>query len=295
MPETLKDLLTKPLKDGAKRFLVDEAIMKAATPAGRWRLCTDAEIAEALPALAKLIGKESKLPSWQRRLGVLLDKPGEWVLSIEALGPSWVEWLPHYPTAAITIAVPLAVGVSILMSPNSPEVEFKRRRDLHEAYRNAESEKARIAAAKRDAEIAETQRKDNERQQFRAAAWEQLSALERCAARLALLVGERDPQLATDIRAAIAGAGDTKNFPRTVWWKNMEGATGLQAAAAKEEQQATFARRQRAEGILSHIPAKTRWILEVQHGQDNVEAQLAAWEQLQAQQAKADKQNGRAA
>ena len=40
---------------------------------------------------------------------------------------------------------------------------------------------------------------------------------------------------------------------------------------------------------------KTRWILEVQHGADNFEGQLAAWEQLQAQQEKTDKQNARAA
>ena len=141
--------------------------------------------------LAKLVGKESRLPSWQRRLGVLLDKPGEWLLSIEALGPSWVEWLQHYPSEAITVAVPMAIGVAILQSANSPETEFKRRRDLHEQYRAGEAEKARIAAAKRDAEIAETQRKDNERQQFRADAWAQLSPMERFAARLALMVESR--------------------------------------------------------------------------------------------------------
>jgi len=280
----LKELLSKPVGKDGVRFALDTAIFGSVVPAGRWRMCTDEEHAEAAVVLAKLVGKEARLPRWSRRLAVLLDRR-EWLLVLDALPPSWEVWHAYSPPVAVTVAVPLESGVAILQSPNSPETELARRRDGHEAYRNAEAEKARIVAEKQAAEAAEKQRVQRERYDFKADRWAQLSPMERFAARLALLAEARgDKALAGDVRVAIASAGDEKDFPRSIsWWAGIEQSAGLQAADAREAELAAFARRSKAEGICARIPSQTRLLLGIQHGPNNFEAIAEAWEALESQ------------
>ena len=108
-----------------------------------------------------------------------------------------------------------------------------------------------------------------------------------------MLVEPRDKALAADIRAAVAGAGNENDFPRAVWWRDIEKSAGLQAVDAKETELAAFERRCKAEGVVSRIPAEARFRLGLLHGASYFARIAADWEAQQAQ--RQPKQNSKMA
>jgi hypothetical protein len=271
----LSTLLKKPTEKG-NHFALDSAIMAAAVPAGLWRLVTDEEHPQAIAALTKLIGREAKLPSWQRRLGTMSDGKG-WILAIDALSPLYASPAPSAKVTTIRIGLPLAIGVEVLQSANSPEAEATRRQKAHEEHLKAEAEAKRIADEKAAAEVARTRKEREDRANFRADDWAAATPLERFCGLLALAVEKRDPKLAADVRAACAGAQNATDFPKAAWFEGIGVVERLQPAKDAEAlKRATW----RAEQLIMTIPTDRLALLEVKHGKENVLAIVEEWERI---------------
>jgi hypothetical protein len=248
-------------------------LLKHPIPIGHWRFVNDDEQPAAVAALAKVIGRESKQPSWQRRLAVKADG-SQFLIVIDDCprNPGSINWNDTMPEAlkAIPTALPVPVGVQLLQSDASPEKELDRRRALAKKREDEAAERQRAEIAKSKAEAAERQRVDQERADFRADAWTKLGPLERFVARLALAVERHDPILAAGIRAAIDAPTNDDAFPRGSWWQGLD--KTLEAIRVAE--------------VFETMPGEMRALLKVQHG-NNPSKVVAAYEAMRAQNVRA--------
>jgi hypothetical protein len=275
---TLTELLQKQIADD-RRYLLDIKIATVAVADGTWRFCTDAEITEATAALTKLVGREGKMPSWQRRLARRIDVP-EWLLTIESLYPTPGTFPPTMPPTTRAIAVPLEVGVAILRSPNNPEPVIARLREAFSAWKLADEEKAaKREAEKRQNDTAE-RKLEIERVKYHAAEWCESTIDERFAILLAIATEKTPGDPAANVRAALAGSRKPGDFPRLEWWKGTGLLDRLNAPKTAEEEKRA---QQAALAEMEKVPFRTRDLLWIRHGSDYV-AQLKTWKMLQAQQ-----------
>jgi hypothetical protein len=275
---TLEALLKKRVPDDA-RMLVDIKILGVTIPDGRWRLVDEKELPEAVAALAKLVGREAKLPTWQRRLARRIDSP-EWLLTLEALFPTQGTYPAYMPPKTRVIAVSLADGVRILKSDNNPEPVIARLREAYSANEAENERKAAESAEHAQHEKSAEAKLEKELIEFHAVAWAEASIDERFGILLALASEKTPGDPAGNIRSALAGSKKPGDFPRVEWWKNTGILERLNAPKTAEEEE----RAQKAAMIeCDRIPVRTRDLLWIRHGSDYV-AQLKTWRMLQAQQ-----------
>jgi hypothetical protein len=252
-----------------------QAILRTAIQVGFWRFVNDSEHAAAVAALAKIVGREAKLPTWQRRLAVAADG-SQFLLVVDSClqkHSSCINWDPLASEALrpIPCALPIEAAVKLLQSPQSPELELQQRlaaahkREAERAAREAaEAEKFRL---KTEAEVKERR----EQEACRATEWERLTPMERFAARLAVLVESRDKDLAADIRSALDTADVASDFPRAQWWTGLD---GLMAA-------------KHAQAVVASIPTEKLALLRLMHGNDTARLARAWTEMNRPQQGKA--------
>jgi len=213
-----------------------------------WRAVADSELSEAIAALSALLPKKTAAsPSWTRRLARMRDGSA-FLLVLQGAPPHFGEWHPDMNpggAVAVPMAFTLADGVRLLQAKDNPEVELARRIALMEKHR---AEQAAKRQATKDAEAAvkaARAKAADEAKRFHAAAWAALPGPLRAMARLALAVEKREPELAADLRLAVAAslrADDASDFPRAPWWEGID-LTAVPKALTVEEQrdQATIA------------------------------------------------------
>jgi hypothetical protein len=275
---TLAELLAKPVKDDA-RWLLDLKILTFAIPDGRQRLVNDEELPEATAALSKLVGREAKLPSWQRHLARYIDKK-EWLISLKTPHPTMGGYPTWMPPKTSVVALPIDLGVAILRSPNNPEAAILRAREAFSASEGERERKAAERAERKAAESTEERKLERDRIKYHAAEWTEATVDERFAVLLALASENTPADPAANVRAALAGSKKPGDFPRVEWWKNTGILERLNAPKTAEEEE----RAQKAAMIeCDRIPVRTRDLLWIRHGSDYV-AQLKTWRMLQAQQ-----------
>jgi hypothetical protein len=250
----------------AKAEVNAQELLKQAVSVGHWRFVNDDEHPAAVAALAKVIGRESKQPSWQRKLAVKADG-SQFLIVIDDCPrhPGTINWHDTMPEAlkAIPTALPVAVGVQLLQSDANPEKELERRRALAKKREDEAAERQRAEIAKSRAEAAELQRIAQERVDCRADVWAKLAPLAQFGARLALMIEKRDKDLAADIRACVDASDD---FPRGSWWVGLD----------------RIMEAQRVADVLASIPEQSRVLLKIQHG-NNPAKIVAAWDAMRAQ------------
>jgi hypothetical protein len=248
-----------------------QELLKQAVPTGHWAFVSDADHSSAVAALAKLIGRESKQPSWQRRLAISTDAAKTYLLVVDSCHwrePSSVvpfDDADSYATTALPVALPLEVGVQLLQSEANPELELARRRAKAAAREAARVERNRAEIARSRAEAAEIARVEQERIDCRADNWAKLSPLEKFAARLALAVEKADPSLAAGIRAAIDAPTSDDAYPRARWFEGFP----------------RILEDQRVAQVYAALPKEQEFALRMQYGH-NPATIVAAWEALRA-------------
>jgi hypothetical protein len=252
----------------AKNEVNAQELLKQAVPTGHWRYILDNEHPAAIEALKAVLGREAKLPSWQRRLAVTADGATFLIVIDDCRWrhPSsiagWNE-LDVLNTTGLPTALPIEAAVQLLNSDQSPEKELQRRRALAAERDLKVAERARIEAEKARAEVAEVNRERQARLDNRADIWEKLNPLQQFGARLALAVEKRDPKLAADIRTSVDAS--PSDFPLGQWWTGLDRTMEAIRVAA----------------VYEIIPIETRTLLKLQHGPYPAKI-VAAWEAMRA-------------
>jgi hypothetical protein len=226
-------------------------LLKLAIPVGHWAFCADEQHPAAVAALAKVIGRESKQPSWQRRLAVTADgKTFLIVVDDCPRNPGSINWHDTMPEAlrAIPVALPLELGVQLLQSDASPEKELERRRAQAKAREEAVAARHRAEIEASNLERDRLEREAQTRVQFKADVWPKLSPLQQVFARLALSLAERDPKIAADIRCALDA--EASDFPKGTWWIGLDNT--LESIRVAE--------------VFSTMPGELRGLLKVKVG-----------------------------
>ena len=273
--------------ESASKFpeITPKTIAAAFIQPNAWRpVRGDEEIDAALDALASVVGKkEAAKPQWARRLGVRTDGTG-YVLAIDIARPVLQEVWHVNPDgnepAVVTAAYPMRFAVSLLQSDLSPEIELAARR-AQQAKFNAEQAKKRAAeAAALEAKRQARAKLEQEARDYRAEDWKLLSGLQRCAARLALVVESRDAKLASDLRSIVAQSlvgDDDEVFPRGTWFKDL----GLDALSQERRQDlARVAQGERENAALEAIPRDKLPALKAMNGSDNRAGIILHWRRI---------------
>ncbi len=265
--------------------------------AGYWRYPTDSELPALVDQLAKLIGRESKLASWQRRLAIftsdgqtpLLVVNAPAIVTSEFAGDHMSPWTNPRTSETVQLVFPLADGVELLASPHNPELEIERRAQL--CAKHAEEERRKREEATKVAKAAQEQAEAlaKERTAFRADDWEQkLSDDHRVLLALAVAIEGHAPKVASGIRATVKAAlAGPLPFPRVTWWDGVDWpkpkkgaprvAWGMHGSAAK---------------VIASIPPDKLQLLRIRHGFDNDQAVAAAWVNMQEMDAATDSARG---
>jgi len=131
----------------------------------------------------------------------------------------------------------------------------------------------RVASAKANVEAEEKERIAKERTDFKGDRWAKSSPLIRFAARLALMVENRDADLSADIRACIAASDDGADYPKGNWWTGLDRPVSPAAQKASEEEAEKVAV---AKLVVEKIPAEWRILYRIRYGENPV-AIAEAW------------------
>lgn len=195
------------------------------TPIKSWRAPNDEQIAAGQTELAKIIGPvEAAKLSWQRRL-VVSEPDGAWCLTVEAGGkPSWDTAAPYADPPQLvvtTLAYPLAEAVAILQGLNNSEEILRQRREackVHEAEENRAKAEAQAETNRREAD---SRQLDADKERFNFDGWAKLEPWQQGFYGLAVLVRDRDPDLAANLRTIASEGRGFKparpGFPRCDW------------------------------------------------------------------------------
>jgi hypothetical protein len=127
----------------------------------------------------------------------------------------------HNPLATEQRAHPIAEGVALLQSPENPELEIARRRELMQVKRDRDRAAVDALAATTERERA----REAELSALRARgldAWEKADPATRALAYFGHLVRDKYPDLAAAVREAVHFT-DRENaqttLPRSEWWR----------------------------------------------------------------------------
>jgi hypothetical protein len=285
----------------SKPEITQETVDKAAIPAGRWRFVTDAEHADAVAALAEIVGKKTAaMPSWQRRLGVRTDGTEGFALAIEIplIGIRGERYFGSaIPPKFSTVAYALSVGVAILQSSLNPEIELADRRAQHAEFLAEQDRKRAAEAEALRKHHADRAAAEQERATCRAGDWGLLARLERFATRLALAVESRDPALAADLRSIVAQSlteeGDgPETWPKTPAWFAGLGLETLSPDRRQDLQNG--AADERMDAILRTVPPDKLPSLKLLHGSEK-SALVRGWLALRHAILRERDRDGRAA
>jgi hypothetical protein len=217
---------TKP----ADRFRDPNLAPSLAVKNGFWRYPLDHELPALVDALAKLVGREAKIVSWQRRLACTSDGTSPLIIvnaPARVTSPNCDDhiqpWRDPQNLAVTQLVLPISDAVELLASPHNPELEIERRAKLCQAHAEDEQRKAKTRAeanaAREKAEAAAAK----ERLDYKADLWERMDPLQQCFLRLAVAVEGKDKALAASIRSVVntsiqeAVAGTPPDFPRATW------------------------------------------------------------------------------
>lgn len=238
-------------------------ILNTAVPNTRSRAPTDDEIAAGQQELAKVIGKkDAALPSWTRRLVLAAD--GTWLLKVDGITGVWPS-----PGCGFPIALSIPDAVELLRSAQNPEIALEHARQARAKEAADEAERQRQRKAELARARAAKEKLERERADFKADEWAMLNSFQRLGVRLALAVENRDPELAADIRAAVAASlatDDVGDFPRATWHTGL----GLDKLTKTQQQAALMvAEAERDEHIVATVPSADRAHLRLMRGAHN--------------------------
>jgi hypothetical protein len=197
------------------------------------------ELDAAAAALSAVVGEaEAAKPTLSRRLCRFPD--GAFGLVVNGCFPishaldREHPWVVQNGMAVLEIGYPIAEAVSLLASPDNPELEVARRRRLNEEHEQEKRE--REEGAKRAAAEAEANRVRDiaDAEKYHQRSFEgDFSELGRNLWALALLVEGRDRELADDLRVlaehqrvALGNLTNRLDFPRVEWNKRPRVSTG---------------------------------------------------------------------
>jgi hypothetical protein len=190
-----------------------------------WRAPTVEEFPFGISELGKIIGEvEAVGPTWTRRL-VRAEPSGEWCLLVDEAAqptmPTLAPWADEVQTRAFPTAYALTEAVKILQGPNNPEAILADRRArvaAHEAELVAEKADAQ---AKAEAQRVEAAQLDADKARFNFDGWAKLETWQQGFYGLAVLVRDRDPDLAANLRTIASEGRSSKparpGFPRCDW------------------------------------------------------------------------------
>jgi len=202
---------------------------------------TDFRVPESDPAWSLCVAKltevvgadEAAKPQWLRRLA--LSAKGSTPL-ILVNHPTWVSKMdPAHtvvweksdqgldPLATEARAHPIAEGVALLQSPENPELEIARRRELMQAKRDRDRAAVDALAATTERERKRESELSDLRSHYGLDAWKKADPATRALAYLGHLVRAKYPDLSAAVREAIGFAGDPREnteatLPRSNWW-----------------------------------------------------------------------------
>jgi hypothetical protein len=191
---------------------------------GAWNLCT--------AALAKVIGEaEASKPLWLRRMALsakgstplILVTHCPWVSKMDPA--STCPWLTsdqgHNPLATEQRAHPIAEGVALLQSPENPELEIARRRELMQVKRDRDRAAVDALAATTERERKRESELSDLRSHYGLDAWKKADPATRALAYLGHLVRDKYPDLGAAIREAVHFTDRESaqaTLPRSNWW-----------------------------------------------------------------------------
>lgn len=244
-----------------------------------WRPILDAELDEGIAALSAFLPKKTASgPSWTRRLARMRDGSA-FLLVLQGAPPHFGEWHPGmHNAAAVPMAFTLTDGVRLLQAKDNPEVELARRLALTEKYRAEQAAKRKAAKDAEEAAKAARAKTADEERRFHSAKWSALPAHARALLRFALAIADREPELAADLRLAVAASlrpDDAADFPRAPWWEGID-LTAIPKTLTVEEEH--------IRAVLASIPSDRLIILRALHGPDD--AKIAQhWKRITEQRA----------
>jgi len=244
----------------------------------QWRPIADDELPEAIAELSKHVTKkEASSPAMVRRLARRLD--GAFLLTLNVPPPTLSVWNPRDGAGSVTMAFRIPDALALLKrADGGPEAELVRRREAVAKFQAKEAEKRRAAKAQEEATKAEKAKRLDEEKRFHAAEWAALPSPMRAMLRLALAIADREPELAADLRLAVAAslrADDAADFPKAPWWEGID-LTAVPKVLTEAEQH--------QQAVLATIPPDRLVILKCLHG-DNPAKIARHWSEIQERRA----------